>query len=623
MAEGLNRLPGTGLIKYGNFTFPDAYTFTVGFKVTPQLDTGKRTVTHCVWDLTLRTFVEGTPADAAVQAAVAELTKPGQAFTYEGHGAGNFRINQGGVTDVAWGPLPGPVDVRPFGMGTAAAASNAICQLTWQVSVSIPTCADAVYKFSPLEFSFSLTFDIAQNGFTTRKYKGLLRIPNNRLFPGSRAMLDSPDSYREQIIPQVPNGFIRKSQSAEIDESKTRITVTATDEEQLNTLPTYVVVGTASHNYTSAPNSSTSKWVGTIEADYEVARTADVIHASKQFIELVKSRIADTKKILNLSGIPGLVAGPGAVTTVPVAFSVSEPNIFGPGGQRGKFSFSYMMAACGLESILLNGGLWKKPGNLFNDWFSSVRSAQGPRGVAGLRFNANEDSLVDLCGKSSPTFATIAPASPLTSLGIDIGAAVIRGILAPKFSLEDAFPMPSPTEGWIEVRTGVAVEEDHGTMVVKTLPTSPIQASGRQSGWDIMLNERPSQNGQGPMFPPAADFQGSGTSTGTPVIGSPTSALPSPASAAQVQRRVTPTGFLTFSGYAVRWGLPIPCPEMVSANGQPLVNCNRLNRGEGFFQTVAATALYPIYYASWKLRYHATDAILAPGSFPVPPNKAG
>ena len=85
--DDLNAAAG-GFIQYGNFRFPDACTETTGCVITPQLDPGKRTVTHSVFEISLRTYLTGTPTDANVQEAIAELQRAGQPFRYQDHGRG-------------------------------------------------------------------------------------------------------------------------------------------------------------------------------------------------------------------------------------------------------------------------------------------------------------------------------------------------------------------------------------------------------------------------------------------------------------------------------------------------------------------------------------------------------
>ena len=143
---------------------------------------------------------------------------------------------------------------------TKPVGATRVCQLDWSVSVAIPTCDDAVYAFSPLAFSFTLSFGIAKNRFTTRRYNATLKILNNRIPVGGRLMLDSPDAYREDIAPPLVPGFYREEENYEIDESKTELHATVVDVEAgPNFLPDGVVVGSASHDQQQAPRASSGQ----------------------------------------------------------------------------------------------------------------------------------------------------------------------------------------------------------------------------------------------------------------------------------------------------------------------------------------------------------------------------
>ncbi len=603
------RLPAMGRIQYGDFVFADGYTETISCNIKPQLDAGKRTVTHSIWELSLRSYIDGVPSDANVQAAIATLTKNGLPFRYEGHGCGNLAVNVGGPIDVAWGPLVQGLTLKPHGKLT--------CEFTWTVSVSVPTCADGVTRFNPLEYSFSLTFGISKEGYTTRNYRARLRIPQNRVPIGTgRGMLDSPDSYREDITPPLPEGFRRTQQSFEIDESKTTLTATITDEEYgPNSLPTYIVDGSASHSYNSLPGKMGRVWHGILEADFLVNRTKSPTWAVQQFLNLLKDRL-DTAGKMNAMGLSGSVPA----KPLPISFNISEPAIYGQGA-RGKFSCTYLVSAVQLPEILRSGGLWQptvKKNGSWKDWYATVTDATGPRGVAGLRFNSNEDKLVDLCAVTVPSYPTsqplpiAPPPQPIgsggsfnlginTALNVLLQAATSSGLFGP----QSPFQIPSNQEGWLEVQCSTSIEEDHNTIVANTLPSEPIVNTGAlAAAWDILKLAIPAGTLAGSsLFPPASDSNKSSQSSSGDV---------------QTQRRARPVSFLRVRGSALRWGWPIPCPSVVDVNGKPVTNVNRSDMGEGFTSGVAGFAVLPVYWASWNLRYEASAAVQSIGNYPIP-----
>lgn len=171
-----------------------------------------------------------------------------------------------------------------------------------------------------------------------------------------------------------------------------------------------------------------------------------------------------------------------------------------------------------------------------------------------------------------------------------------------------AFPAPTPERSWIAFQNSVRVEEDHGVAVSTTLPAAPPDEKQRRPAWDAARGVLPqTQSRGGVLLPPADDYSlGAGVARGR---------------ATRAQRRVEPEAYVFLEGYALRVGFPVPCPELVDLNGKPLVNCNRLDRGEGFSQGVVATAVHPIYRAVWRIRYLASEALLA-GDLAVPPNES-
>ena len=153
----MSSLPSLGRAYYNGYEF-DSSTVTTGVEIRPMQDAAGRTVTHCVYAITLQSKLSGSATSAVVKDATARLTKQGGVFIYTGRGVGDLSINTGKVRDVMWGPVPRILSVKPLG-GQAVT-------LTWQVEVAIPTCGDAKYAFAPMEFCFKVTYDIDRAGYT-------------------------------------------------------------------------------------------------------------------------------------------------------------------------------------------------------------------------------------------------------------------------------------------------------------------------------------------------------------------------------------------------------------------------------------------------------------------------
>lgn len=397
-------LPVLGVCKYGKHTFNET-TDTTDIKVTPVYDASGRSVTHSVYSITLTELIADNAVNTPVnvQDAVAELQKPGQPFRYENRGIGNLRINTGArQNDVVWGPKVGEMSLKPEGGGRGV-------RLTWTVQVAIPTCDDSVFQFAVMEFVYKLAFRVAPNGDTTRVYSGHLKIPNRRKTVGGRDVLDSPDAYRSQVVPPLIPGFRRLDRSFEVSEDRTTLSFSVTDEQMPpNVPPPGVTLCSASHHFDSE---GMAKWVGTIEAEYELLRGQGPFAAVVPFLlGLVKDRLTAVGNVPLNTGLPAPVGHLIGYPTALVKFHVGEPTIYGPGCQRVKLMLSYLVAGIGLEGIIAGGGLWRPvPGSNWQVWVGSVATALSSRGTAELTWTANEDKLVDLCGRPRPVPTAPAP----------------------------------------------------------------------------------------------------------------------------------------------------------------------------------------------------------------------
>ena len=397
-------LPALGVVRYGKYTF-SSDADTTDIRVTPVYDASGRTVTHSVYSITITDLIAdnnvNTPVN--VQAAIAELQKPGLPFRYENRGIGNLAINTGArASDVVWGPRVGEVQLKHLGGGRAV-------RLTWTVQVAIPTCDDSVFQFAVMEFVYKLTFKVSPNGDTTRIYSGHLKIPNRRKTAGGRDVLDSPHNYRDQVVPPLVEGFRRLDRTFEVSEDRSTLTFSITDEQMPpNVPPPGVTLCAAAHHFDSE---GMAKWVGTIEAEYELLRGQGAFAAVVPFLQgLVKDRLTSVGKVPINTGLPAPAGGLIGYPTALVKFHVGEPTIYGPGCQRVKLSLSYLVAGIGLEGIIAGGGLWRPvPGSNWKLWAGSISTALSATGTAGLTWTANEDKLVDLCGHPRPVPTAPAP----------------------------------------------------------------------------------------------------------------------------------------------------------------------------------------------------------------------
>lgn len=591
-------LPTNSVISYGAYTFPSNVE-TTSISIVPQYDAAGRTVIYNRIKLSLRAVLTGFAIDAAVRAVAQVLTKPAYPFRYVGSGYG-LVVNVGGVRDVVWGPKPLDASVKPLGGGHAA-------ELTWTVEVCIPDGPSARYDLAPMEFYFTLAYDVDASGYTTRTYEATVRIPQTRAFPTARTIQDSADRLLEQITPALLPGFRRVPGGHTLSPDKCSLTAYCTDVQMPpNVPPAGVVDCAASHSLSSTPG-NWQMWSGTLEASYEIARNgvATVAVARDAFFALAKDRINHTIDTISRAEPVELRTG-GAdgrrnrPTVIPVSFTMTEPEIYGR--TKARFSLSYRVVGANLKTMLQASGMWRPvPGTNWFTWAESMGPVIGPRGHAGLIFSPNDDRIVDLLQPVPPNLGLL---GSLNSRGAG-ATAIPAGV----------FPDPTPEQSWISYTCAVFVETANGVVRVTGLPTKPREAAG-----DVY----------GPASQAAAGIA-TGIVAGIWDAGAATSPFffPPPRQAAQQndggtdkkqspQRRARQTSVLWMIGHALRVKYAIPAPTADKWGDATLTPANRQDRGEGFWSAVVGNVIWPVTAAKWRLRYEM-DTVPAAGA-PVLPN---
>lgn len=623
----MNIPPSLTTISYNGWEFP-AESHTEGVSVRPVYDSAGRTVKYNVYSFTIRVMIAGGPTSEIVQSARRRLTKPGAAFQFSGVGM-DMAINVTGVRDVVWGPKPQELSFRPLGGGNA-------CELVWHVETAIPDCKNAQYRFAAMEYAYTATFQTDRAGYTTRTITGHLTIPNNRAGVEGRKLTDSPDQYREQVVPQLLPGFRRVYGPFTISEDRTRLDFSVSDEEMKgkNIPPPYVTDIRASA-VVSSSQKGLAQWAGTISAEYEISPDApDAYIPWRHFFEvLVKDRVEATRKKL----------GKHAKGIVPVAMSLSEPEIYG--ARKSSFSFTFTFHS-GIKDIFEASGLWRPvPGSDWKRWATSLRmSALDPRGFANLELTVDDDSIVDLCMSRYSEMSTKPPhEGELRGGG---GPELLRPTRdqSPRpyeaaKALEAIAPTPKPAESWLFYETELWLEMDDGAASVRLLPIEQLTAkddaisqmgANSAGAFDAFMDTaRGFDNGvlgtaTKSLFNLATfgvfDTGGTGGS-GVPggLGGGRLENNPNGANTASVGRRVRSAAYIYLRGRAARHGYPIPIPKLTDLNGMAPVPANRLDRGEGFGQGIKYGAgKTGIYQARWNLRYALPGVPDKP--LPTPPN---
>lgn len=590
-----------GIASYNRWVFNNT-TVTEAFSVRPVWDSAGRTIVHSVFSVTLSTVIAGLPGDREVLTAITLLTQPAAGFVYTGRGVGNVRINlPGGVKDTLWGPKPRMLDAKMYGRGKAT-------RLTWQVEFAVPTCAGARYE-GPMEFAYSSNETVDRSGYTQRSYVGFVRIANTRPALTERRVFRSADEWREAINPPLLFGFRRCARTFKVSEDKCRLDFDVRDEQMgPNAPPRRIVEAEASHSYSLAGPGQVLKWVGLLEATYEVALNENVNNATGAFAGLARGRLREFEA--RNADPDRNVTARAKITVVPLNFTVADTKIYDRTTVH--MSMQYTAAPATLGEILERGGLWNPtPGGRWDVWAATMRGPFSSRGFAQLKWRpGRDDSIVDLCGPipriirerdppetTETELRTQPKKQPQTRPATLTGGAGYPGGGGPGGDdfLADVFPRPTAERSWLEYEMTARFEIDQGTVVGRTLPTAPLPDQSRNPG----------------TFDPARGLPRGATANPFPAFpGRSTGEV-------FVHQRAVPVCYVTLVGYAVRAGYPIPVPELDGVNGSPAIACNRPD-SEFFEQKIIGNVFYPVYAAKWRLRFVVPRP--PKGPLPVPVN---
>lgn len=537
--------PAIDKISYNGYDFNER-TQTELISAKPHFDASGRTVTHVVHSVMLRTIINTLTGDANLDAIMAPIRRkllvPGKPFTYKNAGYGALVVNvTDAATDVVWGPKPQELSYKPLGVRAA--------ELVWKVDVAIPECSTATYRKAIMEFNYKLDFDIDRAGFTSRKYSGYFVIPMTRKLDGSRSLPDSADAYWDDVLPALPEGFRRETQSRTLDESKARMDFVVIDSElPPNILPPGIIECKASHSIESS-QTGFYMWVGNFTADYEIARDYPQEKVFQHFIRLVQQRVdvmLQSKDRIAASVVKQFNLDSNTVKKfiLPLRFSMAEPDIYGR--PQAKYGFQYLMYQS-FKGILAGSALWLPVDNDWKAWKTSLKdSALHARGNAKLSFNPNDDIIMDLClGRRDVKLKTESEFSPDRTLK---GTGEICG------------PCPDEKDSWIYYDVQFETEYSDNTMVHRPLPlTKPADS--------LSIKE---------LVAESDDI---------------------------IQLRSTKNNVIYVIGSALRVCFDIPEPKLTKIGGIEVVSANR--KDKEFFKTykLGDFGCHSLIAATWRHRY--------------------
>lgn len=589
-------------LSYNGIVFP-TYTEVQSIAGRPVYDSAGRTVTHVVWTLNVNaTFtVDSTVAENDVGETFVELrqalTKPGGRLHYRDNGFGDFEINTD-VADVTWGPRPRVLSWRSPGRQFAIAVN-------WQVEVAIAECEQGSTGIPlgsqrpPMEYCWSLSHSVDKAGYTVKTINGHVMIAQTRKSVTDRTLSDHADRLRESIEPRCPRGFHPTTRTFNLSEDKCRLDFTFSYEEMPPNMPPAGVVTVKASHSLETPNLAMSVWNGTITATYELPKRASRREAAVHFLDLLRVRLGETRKraaaaqAAQAQWVGDLLNAVTVFNTViPTRFSMSE-NIYDR--ESATFSLSYMttLPSGSLPSAIEILGIFQPiPGTDWERWYQSLREVGGPldpRGNMGLRFNPQDDRLVDLC-QNLDTGTPLGPQLPDGNSfkiggGSDLGDILSAKNIAQHINAFGAELLPK--ESWLDMRNAMRVEQADNNVEQRLLPV------------DAMVLGKITQMG--------TNEPGGGIWVG-----------PKDAPSSVIQHRGKPVIAVILEGRAARAGYAISPPSLNSIGGVEAIPANREGM-EYFVSEVATSSIYPVCVASWRLRWILPAVPQVPLVVPVNP----
>lgn len=372
------------------------------YQVTPVPDRAGRTNVYNRLSLAFSWYVVQNPHQPVgrsqnyLEFLQRALSKPAGHFRWDRRGVGLFEVNRpgaGGVRDVEYGPKP-----KVIGIDLLAASdvpgytgdARSVFRVEWQVEVCIPQCSDAVYRLAPMEYGYEVSYRI-DNGLTTRTANGYVRVPATRASVNDRAIPDTADRLREQVVPARIPGF-RRMPGGEfrLDYSKTKLEFTVVDTQPPGPPPP---PGVLEWDVSESLNTSTlamTQWFGSIDVRYTIAPGFDPEQGQRHFLSLAADRIAALKKSNGVHG--GKVFPTGMrIGATAIASDHALPQFTA--------TLPFRLTAANLTDFLAAHGLWRPLPNTggWAAWDRSMGAVFSPRGIAGLYFSPGEDQIVDLC----------------------------------------------------------------------------------------------------------------------------------------------------------------------------------------------------------------------------------
>lgn len=402
-------LPTPGRIVYNGFEFPIAHRMNL--RAQPVYDQAGVSVLYNAYTLSVGCFL--TADDEATLAELLQdysgggnagirkvLTEPGKALTVQECGVGDIVIdpNTAGLRDVAMGPKPLDLTIRPI--------SNLAVEIVWVCQFSLADCLNmddgtglAKWDANLLAFNMRVEFVIGFEGLTERVLTGYLQMP--QMLGDDRKPKRNIDDYWGQQYFPVPLGFRRATFGRSLAENHQRLDFRIVDQEIPgdDALPPGVIDGNATISVENREASNFHLWTYSLEGSFTSARGNSRAHGYNAAFYLLAqyvNRLRGYALSVNQNIVPEFVR--------------VRRELFN--GRRVDFSFSFLVAMP-IDQILDASGIFEPvPNSDWNAWKYSMDQLWQPRGFTGLKNQANNTAIVNICAGGLPSDTTDSERNP-------------------------------------------------------------------------------------------------------------------------------------------------------------------------------------------------------------------
>lgn len=393
-----------GVLKYQaengqSVTFPGETHCSISSKVIKTSDgRGVKYVEHTLtatgWVYSADLVSSSGTVDNAFALARKILSQSGGKLTITGKGFGDYRINYNSATDrdINFGPHPEVVEWEPFG--------NVSCRFTWVCVFRLPWKDSAYTRGGILDYSWTTTYDYDEQGFCTRTTNGELEIAATREIAGDTRIsrLQNIENYIfDYIICSCPVGWRRKSHNIQINNSKTKATVTFVDEPEAGLIyPPGIVDMDITHKMSSSVSNMTlANWTWS----FQVTATPSALY--NPVVGYQACLAAHQARWLFM--VKRLISSTGVIIPMPIQFEITER----VKQRTTSLTAVWMLTAQGSKAagtfsptdILVRSGLWQP-----FPWRSDVANAAasvplGPNSTGGyskLLSDPSQNFIIDV-----------------------------------------------------------------------------------------------------------------------------------------------------------------------------------------------------------------------------------